>query len=191
MPISTGPSATMRSETGRTRAGARAPLLDDVRLDFDGSLLGVREVLARVMRSIDILSLDPEEKGSVELVLAEALNNVVEHAYRGAAERPVHLELHHAADGLHVLIRDSGRPMPEERLPLSDLSTPDGEGPDAPEGGFGWFIIRHIARDIAYRRRDAENVLTFRVAVGLDPTLHWPCGHEGEGRQSSRRPIQK
>lgn len=150
----------------------RRSLLAEVSLDFDGSLLGVRDVLGRVVRCLDILALDPDEKGSVELVLAEALNNVVEHAYGGAAEGRVHLALHHAADGLHVLIRDSGSPMPEERLPLSDHATPDAAGPDAPEGGFGWFMIRHIARDIAYRREDGENLLTFRIPVGLDLALH-------------------
>jgi serine/threonine-protein kinase RsbW len=37
---------------------------------------------------------------------------------------------------------------------------------DMPEGGFGWLIIRQLARDVAYVREDGVNQLSFRIAVG-------------------------
>ena len=48
---------------------------------MQSSELAVREALAEISRGLGPLELNPEEAGTVELVLAEALNNIVEHAY--------------------------------------------------------------------------------------------------------------
>ena len=34
---------------------------------------------------------------------------------------------------------------------------------DLPEGGFGWHLIRSLARDLAYVRRQDLNTFSFRV----------------------------
>jgi serine/threonine-protein kinase RsbW len=55
---------------------------------------------------------------------------------------------------------------------------PDGEVPfgqrpiygavhTTPEGGFGWFLIRELAKDVRYERVDGENRLSFRIAITL------------------------
>ena len=50
-------------------------------LEFESSPIAVRTALGRIIDGLGPLSLDPEEIGTVEIVMAEALNNVVEHAY--------------------------------------------------------------------------------------------------------------
>jgi len=144
----------------------------ELALAFTGTPLAVREVLVEVMSALDPLALEPEERGSVELVLAEVLNNVVEHAYSGRSDGPVHLACRCEGDGLRVTIRDEGLPMPAVKAPLEAISDGTRARIEAAEGGFGWFIIRDIAHDIAYRRDKAENVLSFRIAVGLGVALN-------------------
>lgn len=158
----------MQTDTGAGRPLPAGPGIDrELRLAFPGTPLSVRRALETVMDGLADLSLGTVEAGGVELVLAEALNNVVEHAYAGSDPGPVQLCCRHEEDGLHVEIRDRGREMPDGHIPMADTAPHLPDEAEIAEGGFGWFIIRHLARDIAYRREADMNVLTFRVAVGL------------------------
>jgi serine/threonine-protein kinase RsbW len=102
---------------------------------------------------------------SIEIVLSEVINNINEHAYRGAPDGPV--ELHAAFDGSDVLFQivDSGIEMPGGRIP--PRIHPDVTGPlvQLPEGGFGWCLIHDLAHDLNYRREKGENRFSFRVTI--------------------------
>ncbi|OWU85527.1 hypothetical protein ATO6_00865 [Oceanicola sp. 22II-s10i] len=145
---------------------APRPGPDPFSTEFTASALAVRQALTGFADWIAPLDLDEVETGAAELVLAEALNNVVEHAYRDAGAGPVMLHCSFGQGGLSVLIRDRGVPMPSMRVPLADLADGQRSPVDLREGGYGWFIIRDLARDIGYERRGAENTLTFRIAIG-------------------------
>ncbi|HBG98902.1 MAG TPA: ATP-binding protein [Rhodobacteraceae bacterium] len=101
---------------------------------------------------------DPD---TVELLLAELLNNVVRHACRGRPGHSIEIALRERPDGLLVLIRDDGVPMPGGAPPPGRVHDPD----DLPEGGFGWGLIRMLARDIRYARRRGRN----RIALVIPP----------------------
>lgn len=135
----------------------------DLRLTFPSSPLSVRRALQTVIA--DLQELELEERGSVELVLAEVLNNVVEHAY-GPEERGwISLECASEPDGLHFRIRDEGRAMPEGTPPMGAPSPLPERLDKMPEGGFGWFLIKDLSRDVQYRRIDDMNELTFRINI--------------------------
>lgn len=140
-------------------AGPPAPSAG-CRLIVEGSPRGVRRALGQMMRALGPLALNPAAAGAVELVLAEALNNVVEHAYAGRGGRIV-LDCQPAADGIHVILRDRGIAMPGGRVPPAGPARASG-GSDS---GFGWDIIRQIAEEITYRREGGENLLMFRVPL--------------------------
>ncbi|MFN7053455.1 MAG: ATP-binding protein, partial [Gemmobacter sp.] len=99
-------------------------------------------------------------RGTAEVVLAEALNNIVEHAY-AASEGDIEITLTSDKGGLTCRIVDHGRPMPAHRLPDGTLPAPDPLPP--PEGGFGWYLIRTLSRDLEYRHADGRNHLSFRL----------------------------
>jgi len=127
-----------------------------------------REALDKFLEELRPLNLDIEEAGTIELVLAEVLNNIVEHAYAPASDGgPIAIRCEQTPDGLFVLIKDRGTAMPDGKLPLGDLAPLDAELDDLPEGGFGWFLIQHLARDVTYTRVDNENHLKMRLAVRL------------------------
>ena len=129
----------------------------------------VRDALAQVRKELQRFDLDHEEEGTVQLVLAEVLNNIVEHAYPPTNPAgPISIKAQKKADGLYVKIRDQGHAMPDGRLPIGAAQTIDVDVPDLPEGGFGWFLIRDLARDITYCRIAHENLLSLRIAVGIE-----------------------
>ena len=134
-----------------------------VDLTFAATTFAVRTGLTQLAAMPLLASLGPEDRGTAELLLAEALNNVVEHAY---ARWPGDITLHLARAGGHisVVIRDQGLPMPGNTPPQGAL--PRLDAPESlPEGGFGWFLIRSLAKDLTYRRLGAVNELHFRIPV--------------------------
>lgn len=120
----------------------------------------VRACLMAISAGLTDVGTDTEVCATAELIMAEVLNNVVEHAYVGT-RGPIDITVRPGADGLYCQVRDFGRPMPGGVLPQG--RRPDTAARDLPEGGFGWFLIRELARDLRYQRRGGSNVLSFRV----------------------------
>ena len=106
-----------------------------------------------------VCDLPPEQKHTVELVLAEVLNNIAEHAY---ADAPGHVAVTVVlvADGIACEVVDEGAAMPGGALPEGNLPEEH-----LPEGGFGWHLIRSLTRDVAYRRQRGTNRLTFHIPL--------------------------
>lgn len=143
-------------------------------LAFEGTLMNVRNALEEVVECLHPMGLEIEERGTVELVLAEVLNNVVEHAYAGRQPGQVRLSCHRDAQGLHFTVGDDGIAMPDGTFPLPSPDLLPVRNPDAAEGGFGWFLIGDLARDVTYRRKGGRNTLTFRIAVATDMSISVP-----------------
>jgi anti-sigma regulatory factor (Ser/Thr protein kinase) len=123
--------------------------------------------------------LDPAAQARVELVLEEALVNVVRHAYAGAlpdAERPVEFSCGPGADGVFGLtLTDWGPPFdpvggaaarPDDGSPEAELEVEleanlEADLEHRELGGMGLFLIRTMSQP-AYERRGGANVLTLR-----------------------------
>ncbi len=136
------------------------------RTAFRATFENVRLAITTAMDTLVSLNLTEEETSSVEIALAEALNNVVEHAYPNGAPGEVKLILRHGRAGLLIEIRDNGKEMPNGRTPEGQHPTDRQPRNNLPEGGFGWFLIRELARDLVYDRENGENFLIFRMSVG-------------------------
>lgn len=131
---------------------------------FEGTPEGVREALYALRNGLSGTCSASDEVNTAELVVAEALNNVVEHAFANIADPTFQLSMSKAACGINVEIRDCGIAMPNEQLPAGVLPEIGDRVEDLPEGGFGWFLIKELAEDVAYARKGEENFLTFRLA---------------------------
>lgn len=136
--------------------------------DFDSLLLdgnpdAVREGLARLFAGPLLSRLDDDSHGTVQIVLAEVLNNIAEHAY---ARYPGQIEVQLRGGATEICLQtiDRGLPMPDGKLPGGELSETVALE-DLPEGGFGWFLIRTLTRGLAYRRQEGMNVLNFCIDV--------------------------
>ncbi|MDH2326634.1 ATP-binding protein [Cereibacter sp. SYSU M97828] len=127
----------------------------ETRLTIPGNPHAVHEAL-RGLAEGALSGLAEAERNTAQIVLAEVLNNIVEHAY---AEQGggIDLLLWVEAGGLRCVVTDRGAPMPSGRLPKGRSPHPG----DLPQGGFGWFLIRSLARDLRYRRAEGRNELSF------------------------------
>jgi len=109
---------------------------------------------------------DPLLRQSAEIVLAEVLNNVVEHAYAEDGIGRVTVEIQVSQDRFDCLVQDSGQglppgPLPGAAMPKADLAVPQ----DWPEGGFGWALVRELPCNLSYRRAEGRNSLTFSICA--------------------------
>ncbi len=122
----------------------------------------VRLTLARITAALVDFGIPADDRASAEIVLAEVLNNIVEHGYMPDDPGPIWIALLVAPNALQVTISDFGRPCPAALLKPN-------EGPDPqslPEGGFGWFLINSLTTDLRAGRTGALNRLSFRLPLG-------------------------
>lgn len=106
----------------------------------------------------------------VELVLAEVLNNIVEHANCDQPGAPITLHLvvmpSPEQNEISFTIIDNGLPMPGLALPERGAPVLDASDPETlPEGGFGWGLIRELTATLSYQRLPSQNRLSFTIAT--------------------------
>ena len=136
-----------------------------LRADLRPDPAAVRVTLVHLCADLVRMGLPPEAAATVELVLAEVLNNIVEHAFAPGQAGRIAVMLRAGADHVLCEVRDDGCGMPGGRLPGADVTM---TGPDPlalAEGGYGWFLIRSLAQGVTYDRGPAGNRLRFRVPV--------------------------
>jgi len=149
-------------ERNRPQEGA-----GDILRRFPAGDTETRAALLAVCERLRRAGLGEDDLSSAELIIAEALNNIVEHAYADS-DGLVELSIEFRLNGLFCLIRDHGQAMPAGRAP--DPPLPQTNHPhDLPEGGFGWHIIRSLTTELGYRHEDGWNTLSFVVPLtGFD-----------------------
>jgi len=108
----------------------------------------------------------PEVADCLRLCMAEAMNNIVEHAYDGAGGRMVYANVTLQPDRCEVQLIDEGKSMPGGVLPDGSISYDTSKFEDLPEGGFGWMLIRSQMDNVDYLRRDGCNVLLLQKQLG-------------------------
>ena len=115
--------------------------------------------------------------GRLELVLAEVMNNVVEHAdlapqpLPGSMSRSMHLCVVMHDNGLSCAITDDGGHLPADCL--LPRSLPALDPLDLPEGGFGWCLIQGLTQSLCYYREGQRNCLAFMVPYHQSQ-FSWP-----------------
>jgi anti-sigma regulatory factor (Ser/Thr protein kinase) len=125
--------------------------LDQVRLLVLSAMAVCTEVLA-----------DADALQTLELALAETLNNVAEHGQSvGGGEATVEVELAIAEAKVTFTVYDDCRPRPA--LP----STPSLPA-DMAEGGYGLFLIYELMDEVEFGREGDRNVA--RLTKRLAPT---------------------
>lgn len=121
----------------------------------------LRAALARFLRQ-----LTEDEAGTLELILAEVLNNIVEHGYAEAGGGTITLSMVRDRQGLSCSVSDDGAALPLSCIkPESEDETRRPDPNTLPEGGFGWFLIRDLAKDLGYHRDQGHNLLAFRLPL--------------------------
>ncbi|SEV89818.1 serine/threonine-protein kinase RsbW [Aliiroseovarius sediminilitoris] len=144
---------------------ALSPETDEMRLVFPARPMAVRRALQASMTGLSRLNLTADERGVIEIVLAEVLNNVVEHAYDHHKDGVIELQVRRMQDSLSFTVLDDGVPLPKGNLPEHTRNKLDGPVEELPEGGFGWSLIQDLTRDLHYVRSDVRNRLDFTIVL--------------------------
>ncbi len=144
----------------------------DFVVSFSSDALAVRDALANLLQHLACLDLNADDTATFELVAAEVLNNIVEHAYAGRADGVIRIWFNQKPDGLHLRFGDEGLEMSGGSFPGSKAADPGVEFYDLPEGGFGWFMIQVLTKDLTYRRKGRRNLLTLRFPLGASMYDH-------------------
>ena len=137
---------------------ANALPTETARFQIQSEVTAVRDGLRRALSAEPLAGLSQDDRGTAEIVLAEVLNNVVEHAY-AAGTGPILLTLRLGDGWLHCLVEDEGVAMPGGEPPAGHAPDPA----DLPEGGFGWHLIRVLCQGLRYERQDGMNRLSFSL----------------------------
>ena len=142
---------------------AQPPPAPCLRLRLQAEPGAVRATLAQARFWLGGQNVPEPARDRCELVLAELLNNIVEHACAPQLPAMLRLILALGPEGLHICLSDPGRPMPGLRLPPARLPRLDVPLADLPEGGFGWPLVHRLAPSPAYRRRAGRNRLVLTL----------------------------
>jgi serine/threonine-protein kinase RsbW len=103
------------------------------------------------------LVLTPEITFNLNLVLEEAVSNVIYYAYGEEKQKEISLTAKMSENNLIFVLTDSGKEFDPTKVPdaVITLSAEERE-----IGGLGIFLIRQIMNLVEYQRIDGKNVLT-------------------------------
>ncbi len=133
---------------------------------LEGTQDAVRDALGGFLAKLSPLHLTCEDIANVELVVAETLNNIVEHAFAGHPQPGfIRISCCHRQNALCLIITDLGNTMSGLAVPAAKHFDPETPVTDLPEGGFGWGLIRQLTDEITYKRSGLLNVLSLRIPL--------------------------
>ncbi|WP_158243215.1 ATP-binding protein [Acidimangrovimonas sediminis] len=164
----------------------------NLRLDFAADPMAVRRALQFVVEALEDRGVAADDRALAEVLLAEVLNNVVEHAYdRRGGWIEIELSVSCLPGPMPGVVPAAvtaggggGRPVApavaqSSRAELGFVvydwgralpggTLPDGRLPpiaagELPEGGFGWYLIRALASDLNHGREGGRNWLRFSL----------------------------
>lgn len=97
----------------------------------------------------------------IQIACAEALNNIILHAYRRRTGMPIAISINVLADRVALVLRDRGRELPAAALTREvDGDLDPGNLMMLPESGAGLPLIRACSDNVRYRRVGRWNELT-------------------------------
>lgn len=112
----------------------------------------------------DAFALDPTLSFQLNLVLEEAVVNVIQYAFPEGGEHTFTLDADKDADTLIFLLRDEGMPFnPLEQAPDVDVTL---SAEEREIGGLGIFLVQQMMDEVCYERTsEGENLLIMKKKV--------------------------
>ena len=105
------------------------------------------------------LNLTPELNFNLNLVLEEAVSNVILYAYGKEVQKEIALLANMSNNNLIFVLTDSGKEFDPTKVPDADVTL---SAEEREIGGLGIFLIRQIMDMVEYQRIDGKNVLTMQ-----------------------------
>ena len=103
------------------------------------------------------LDLSPDLTFNLNLVLEEAVVNVINYAYPKNESQEISLSAQKIDDNLYFVLTDSGKEFDPTQVPDADISL---SAEDRQIGGLGIFITKKTMDQITYAYENGKNILT-------------------------------
>ena len=129
-------------------------------LTFAATPEAIRGALSQITSCAANSGADQDLESALQIALAEALNNIAEHAYTGLGAGEIDVQVFPHQCGFRVQLQDSGHPMPTGLIAGSSLPPMGTSRADLPEGGFGLYLIQTLTAECSYDRIENTNRLT-------------------------------
>ena len=102
-------------------------------------------------------SLAPDVRFNINLVLEEAVANIINYAYPKDEHESIYLSARMHEDSIVLVLTDTGKEFDPTMAPEVDVTL---SAEERQIGGLGIFLIRQIMNEVRYERIDGKNVLT-------------------------------
>lgn len=126
---------------------------------IESDLSKVRELAAVFQQFSKEEKLADDLSGQLELILVEAVNNVIEHAYENKSGLPIEARFEACDSEVVITIKDQGLPVPKV------IQESEKEMPDIfalPEGGWGLGLIYALTDQVKHYTQDGMNVMELK-----------------------------
>jgi anti-sigma regulatory factor (Ser/Thr protein kinase) len=102
-------------------------------------------------------SLSPDIVFNLNLVLEEAVVNVINYAYPKEEHQYIYLSATMKDESIVLVLTDTGKEFDPTAAPEADITL---SADERQIGGLGIFLIRQIMNEVKYERIEGKNVLT-------------------------------
>jgi serine/threonine-protein kinase RsbW len=99
-----------------------------------------------------------EKTREVELSLAEALNNIIKHSYKGDETNKIDIKMGFENNRITITLIDYGESRQNIKKPVLEFDPEDIDS--LPEGGMGLFIIEQLMDENIYNVDGNKNTFT-------------------------------
>ena len=94
---------------------------------------------------------------NLNLVLEEAVVNIIHYAYPKEEHQYIYLSAHMYEGSIVFVLTDTGKEFDPTLTPEADITL---SADEREIGGLGIFLIRQIMNEVRYERIDGKNILT-------------------------------
>ena len=108
-------------------------------------------------------SLSPDIVFNLNLVLEEAVVNVINYAYPKEEHQYIYLSATMKDGSIVLVLTDTGKEFDPTAAPEADITL---SADERQIGGLGIFLIRQIMNEVKYERIEGKNVLTLEKKLG-------------------------
>lgn len=116
-----------------------------------------------VREAADLFGLPEPLVGNLNLVLEEAVSNIIFYAYEGEEkEEEIDLSLRYDKPFLVIQLSDGGCPFDPTARKDPDISL---TAEERPIGGLGIFLIKKMMDEVSYRRVENKNILILKKKI--------------------------
>jgi len=126
-------------------------------LEVGNELSELMQVSAWLHAAGGLLKLSDTVIAELDVCAAEAVHNIIAHAYEDSLRHRIQVRMDRVTDGVRLEIEDDGLPFnPLDYPPLEPAARLE----EARLGGYGIHLMRSLMTECRYRRENGRNILT-------------------------------